>query len=681
MNWEEHNFKITSAHLKAAAKSSLEAYDFDNAIFLTERALAVLEDDDTRLLLATCYARNKQMREAYSILSNTSSVDCMWLKARACWDIEKYQEAEELLHLILRDDCLKESHVPRAEILWLLGEVCGRTNRAEQAAEAYSEALDLNPFLWKCSERLADLGAYEKIDMKFAGASVESLHRSTPHYKRMFNINGDVVTGLSTSLPSTGKDASPTEANAGNTAVPRTTSPVLSSGDIRIKVKNNVQQQPASGTHVSRMSRVKSQTGVLEISDMRSKYRKNRGIVRKASSNSSFTLKSKSAFSSKISSGLAVNDLDTSAVDHVEHLGDSGAGDDGELSETLQAEALVVQSLHYIMELFKKLADGYTYLSKYECKKSIAQMRSLPRVHYRTAFVQRLLGKCHYERLEYVQSANCYKLARKLSPYDHEGMDLYSTVLWQLRKSKELSCLGHQLVSEDRRSAIAWCVVGNTFSVHKEHELAQGFFERAIQLDPHYLYAYTLLGLEYEALEGFAKAKACYLKAARINPRYYNVWNALGQAYLREEIYDKAEFCFRKAQRLNSSSTVIACNIGSALLAQKRYKGALDSFHIALGIDAKNAVASYHTAKVLCILGRDKEALQLLEELMDIAPGESKIYYLISKIYRQLGQTNEAGMYASWARDLDPQRTKINNDSEEDDDESNDIVEDEGQSS
>jgi hypothetical protein len=41
------------------------------------------------------------------------------------------------------------------------------------------------------------------------------------------------------------------------------------------------------------------------------------------------------------------------------------------------------------------------------------------------------------------------------------------------------------------------CVMGNCFSLQKDHESALKFFQRALQLDSHFTYAHTLCGHEY----------------------------------------------------------------------------------------------------------------------------------------------------------------------------------------
>lgn len=70
----------------------------------------------------------------------------------------------------------------------------------------------------------------------------------------------------------------------------------------------------------------------------------------------------------------------------------------------------------------------------------------------------------------------------------------------------------------------AWCAAGNCFSLQREHDIAIKFFQRAIQVDPNYAYAYTLLGHEFVLTEELDKALACFRNAIRVNPRHYNAW-------------------------------------------------------------------------------------------------------------------------------------------------------------
>ena len=71
-----------------------------------------------------------------------------------------------------------------------------------------------------------------------------------------------------------------------------------------------------------------------------------------------------------------------------------------------------------------------------------------------------------------------------------KGLELLSTKLWQLKKEVDLSNLAQRVIDFDRMSPESWCVVGNCFSLQKEHETALSFFRRSIQLGSGFTYSH-----------------------------------------------------------------------------------------------------------------------------------------------------------------------------------------------
>jgi anaphase-promoting complex subunit 3 len=122
------------------------------------------------------------------------------------------------------------------------------------------------------------------------------------------------------------------------------------------------------------------------------------------------------------------------------------------------------------------------------------------------------------------QAKRAFELARTLDPHRIWDMDIFSTLLWHLRSDVELSFLAQELLALDQRAPQTWIAVGNAFSLQKEHEQALTAFKRAVTLDPHYAYAYTLIGHENVSMEEFDKAASSFQSALRVDRRHYNAW-------------------------------------------------------------------------------------------------------------------------------------------------------------
>jgi len=147
------------------------------------------------------------------------------------------------------------------------------------------------------------------------------------------------------------------------------------------------------------------------------------------------------------------------------------------------------------------------------------------------------MGKAYFEMSDYQNAHRALQIMRRVEPHRIKGLDILSTTLWQLKKEVELSDLAQQAVAFDRMAPESWFVVGNCFSLQKEHETAITFFRRSIQLNPLYTYAHTLCGHEFTSNEDFEKAISCYRDAIRVDSRHYNAWYGLGELIWQSIIF------------------------------------------------------------------------------------------------------------------------------------------------
>lgn len=285
-------------------------------------------------------------------------------------------------------------------------------------------------------------------------------------------------------------------------------------------------------------------------------------------------------------------------------------------------------------------------------QESIAAFEQLPPAQYRTAWVLCCIGRAHVESADYLAAERAYVTARSVCPHHLAGLEYYSTALWHLKKDAALAYLAHEAMSLDRFSPAAWCIVGNCFSLQREHEAALRAFGRAQAVDVECTYAYTLSGHEYFAAEDWEQAKRNYRIANALDARHYNAWYGLGAVFMKTEKFDMAEYHFRRALSINPRSSVLHCCLGQALHALGKHDDALQALHVAVQCDGRNPLARYERANVLVSLGALQEALAELTALKDVAPREASVYSLMSKVYKKLNQPHMASLFAGTGADL-----------------------------
>ena len=99
------------------------------------------------------------------------------------------------------------------------------------------------------------------------------------------------------------------------------------------------------------------------------------------------------------------------------------------------------------------------------------------------------VGRAHFEMVQYTEALRAFEQAQAIEPHRLCGMEVHSTILWHLKREVALCYLAKRALDFERTSAYACCVVGNCFSLQKEHDTALKFFQRAIQLQPDLAYA------------------------------------------------------------------------------------------------------------------------------------------------------------------------------------------------
>ncbi len=312
------------------------------------------------------------------------------------------------------------------------------------------------------------------------------------------------------------------------------------------------------------------------------------------------------------------------------------------------------EGLQSLLDLFSRMANGYFCLSRYNCHNAIQILNSLPTQHRESPFILACIGRAYYEQASYADAEKFFIRVKQNSASVLEDMEVYSTVLWHMKNEVELAYLAHELMETDRLSPQAWCAVGNSFSLQREHEQALKCFKRATQLDSGFAYGFTLQGHEYIANEEYDKALDAYRSGINADSRHYNAWYGLGKVYEKMGKYDIAEQHYRTAARINPTNAVLICCIGMVLEKNKNYEAALAQYSKACTLSPTSALSRFRKARVLVQLQQPKMALVELQILKDVAPDEANVFFLLGKLYKMLRMRADAVRCFTAALNLDP---------------------------
>lgn len=263
-------------------------------------------------------------------------------------------------------------------------------------------------------------------------------------------------------------------------------------------------------------------------------------------------------------------------------------------------EPFVSDVCRYFLWILRILGRSFQCFSQYNCSMALETLKELPELQYQTGYVLNHVGKCYFEMTDYQNAENAFEQACKLDPYRLEGLEIYSTALWHMKKTKKLSFLAQRMSEVDRVSPFTFCAIGNCFSLQKDHETALQFFKRAIKVSNGlFSYAHTLAGHEHFANDELDDAMRCFRNATIVDPRHYNAWYGIGIVCRRQEKFKEAEYHFRKAVEIHPISSVLHCYLGMTLADEKNYRESLQCLEKAIELNPKNAMAKYRKAMTL----------------------------------------------------------------------------------
>ncbi|TDH64937.1 hypothetical protein CCR75_001552 [Bremia lactucae] len=634
------------AALVSQVQRYLDIFVYNNALFLAERLVAHHPSEENALLLATCYYRTGKIAQAAAILSGAKQDDNRYLLACCCFQLNRLVETENALrggenyHV---DDLGALENVPAgAAGLYLLGRVCRRGNRRQQAEACFIKSLEIDPFMWIAYEELCELGANLEASRFFGVANYFKTSKLVNKAKN-FSLKPESSDFIADDGHYVGEklgihaEDSLTETTISSQEAFCLNMPFSGLSPRSYTVSAIADKEPNVGSNNRSYTRSTSTIIQSRKEKNRAPARQRRAYRRPLAASDENDQESNS--SKMLVSLLSPLSTRRSFQEKAKTTGSK---------HTYQTSSSV-HGRHELLRLLSSFGSIYSKINEYLCREALKMLEQLPASQLASGWVQLQIGRAYYEMADYVRAQEVFRGLHRAEPHQMKGLDLYSTTLWHLKNEVELSYLAQQATDFDKLSCEAWCVAGNCFSLQKEHDTALSFFQRAIQLDPSFTYAYTLSGHEYLANEDFEKAVSCYRHAVRTDSRHYNAWYGLGTIYYRQEKFEFAEYHFKRAIQINPRSSLLHCFLGMVFHAVHRYDEALSSLAVAASMQPLNPQARFQRANVLVTLQQYDEALAELHVVKTFAPRESSVYFMMGKVAKKLGNLEEAMKYFTLA--------------------------------
>ncbi|KAI9477571.1 hypothetical protein BX667DRAFT_496846 [Coemansia mojavensis] len=724
-----------------------------------EEQLECRDSFDARSIywLALCYWHLGEVNSVYALL-NPLSIECeyilekcdgdephaleesatartkkalacgLWLLAMACTRLEKWQEAEDhlqaLVPIVKQMYSLDESgsiggmdmrqalkmdsslySVPLLADIWdLLGLICIRTNRLSQSEAHSAEALERNPLLWSSCRRLCDQNSAQKLTQSLS-ATIDDTTSSKPSLRKKTTAADQTPNPLSamSKKPSMSLRQPTNQRPLSTRTRTRTTEMSDSAASTRAHTRL------ASRTTIPRSSNGSDNSTIANKSALKLKGTVARSTTPLVAKTPARTRASAAAVSEKkrTRNGSTIR---SAAATRVREPAMS-------LSHSTSNEILVA-SVQGIRQLIKRSALATIHMASYRAVQALTAYSHLPRTQQNSAWGLCMLGRICFEAGRYPEAAQAFAEARRLAPYRVRDMDIYSTLLWHMKREEDLAQLAHYLVSVGRNwSPEAWIAVANCFSLDGDHQSAIKSLTRCIQLYKLALgginivprndagsvgglaYAHTLIGHESVAMDKMDRAQQAFRTAIRIDPRHYNAWYGLGMSYLRLGKADLAEYHFKRALTLNPQNPLLLQSAGAVYEHRKDYpqalrvyervermlndgmvhrdvkgKAAEDRMEAQSADEAACAVSIADSAVILCqtthhamnfvmfkrarvlvVLERYTEAAVVLEQLLHRCPREFNVPFLLGQTYTKLRRFREAAACLTRALDIAPE--------------------------
>jgi len=172
----------------------------------------------------------------------------------------------------------------------------------------------------------------------------------------------------------------------------------------------------------------------------------------------------------------------------------------------------------------------------------------------------------------------------------------------------------------ENNSPDAYCMLGQVFTLDGRLDEAVIQFQRALEINPNYVRAWSNLGSVRARQDRMGEATECFRKAVGIDPRDFRAWVDLGRALTLQARIAEAIPALENALRLRPADPGAHYLLAWTLVKADRLDEAALHYDQVLRVKAMDPSVHFELGRVLARLGRRREAIAHLSEALRLHP-------------------------------------------------------------
>lgn len=604
--------EIDEAQFHNAILDSFQNFNYSSASFIAERLHFAVDNEKNRCVLAECYLAEGKYYNVFELLDKAKSTRSQYLFAMACFKLNKFKEAEDVLlngdttnnkgFLKNPDKVLNGAHG-----LYMLGQIYEKnSNKMTAAADCFKHAFIRNPFMFGALEKYLTLCQEPERALldSFIGAFDYKVICSSNKALKMAILRSCFDDQRMESVKSELRDN---------------------------KMLKSMHSENEKHTEVSdfRMSQhsssKKSMQNPLVMLDDPNSYRKKATIAKN------------------------MNTPNIKKNKNYAHV----------FSKNKNSPKIKVEKeLYSINTYFKTLAIPFIQFLTQNFKDSLEKFMELNNCNIKDPWIYNYIGRCLTELSEHKKAESFFTKSHTLDKARIEGKEFYSSCLWHLKKQDELSKLAFNYMKHHYFAPETWIIMANCYSLNQDHDTALEFLNRAIQINAQNSYAYCLSGHEHSCKANYDKAKDSYEMAIKLDPKNVRAYWGLGILNLKIEKYEIAGNYFTKAIKINKNCSFFYTQLAISFMRRQQFEDALLIVEKGEKIAPNDPFNLYTKAEILYELRQYQRALEHTQRLLKSVHKEAQVYVLLGRIHAKLGKKEKAHKNYMLANDLDKKLTQ-----------------------